>query len=395
MLTWLLVKILLGGGMLTLAAHCAERLSTIQGGRTRWIWIGALLLVVGPLGLQLKDINFRSSHAPIPIIQPGGTGYVSAEEREHTRPSNVYAFDDQTLVPRRPPPIITVAGHRVFILPDIDLALAWGTLSVIATLFLTVMYLQFRRIRRRWPIGTLEGVRVRIAPDGGPVVIGLWHPEIVIPQWLLGRSADEQRAVLAHEQEHIHARDHWVLAAACGVVALVPWCPWVWWMVSRLRLAIELDCDARVMRRGVAPQTYGSLLIDVAERGSGLPVRVLALADSGSHLKRRLRRIGPHRLPFAAPMQVILFGAAALSTLPLAIIDVGSGGMQGGDEAMVSKEGLGSSCVPFPANYNRSDNHIYRAAKSPQDSARAFFSSPATTWRNGSGSWVFWGQGDM
>ena len=326
MLTWLLIEILLGGGLLMLGALCVERISTIQGGRIRWIWVSALLLLVGPLGVQLTNLHSQSSR--LIVIQPSGPQWFTPEEREHTRPSNVYAFEGQTLVPRRAPPIITVAGHHIFTLPDIDLALTWGTLSIIATLFLTAMYLQFRRIRRRWPIGTLEGVRVRIAPDGGPVVIGLWHPQIVIPQWLLGRSTDEQRAVLAHEQEHIRARDHWILAAACGAVALVPWCPWVWWMVSRLRLAIELDCDARVMRRGVAPQTYGSLLIDVAERGSGLPVRVLALADTGSHLKRRLRRIGPRRLPFAAPMQVMLFGAAALYSFPLTLTSIlGLGGM--------------------------------------------------------------------
>ena len=53
---------------------------------------------------------------------------------------------------------------------------------------------------------------------------------------------------------------------------------------------------------------------------------------------------------------------------------------------MAGQSGLGSSCMPFPANYDRSNIRLYARAKSPQDSAHDFFSSPATTWTNGSGS---------
>ncbi|HXC25260.1 MAG TPA: M56 family metallopeptidase [Gemmatimonadaceae bacterium] len=381
MLTWLLVKMLLVGGVLMLGAYCAERLYTIQPRPTRWIWTSALLLTGAPLVIQLMDISFRSNP---PVIQPRWSAPTfSAEQRERTRPP-IDAFSQQTIVLRRSPPVITFAGHRIFIVPNSDLILAWGVLSVVAALFLAIVYLQFRRIRRRWPIGILQGVRVRIAPDGGPVVIGLWHPEIVIPQWLLGRSADEQRAVLAHEQEHIRAGDHWMLAGACGLVALVPWYPWVWWMVSRLRLAIELDCDARVMQRGVTPQTYGALLIDVAERGSGLPVRMLGLADTGSHLKRRLRRIGPRRPLFAAQMQVILFSVGALYTLPFAFAAVIPGSVEAG-MGMTNGEGWGTSCGSSSAIQDRRDNHPYRGATNPRDSARYFFSSPGTSWTISSG----------
>ncbi|MGZ6640165.1 MAG: M56 family metallopeptidase, partial [Solirubrobacteraceae bacterium] len=74
-----------------------------------------------------------------------------------------------------------------------------------------------------------------------------------------------QRLVIAHEAEHVAARDTLVLGIACVVVAAMPWNPVVWYMLSRLRLAVELDCDARVLRAGAAPLSYGALLIDVAE----------------------------------------------------------------------------------------------------------------------------------
>jgi len=94
--------------------------------------------------------------------------------------------------------------------------------------------------------------------------------------------------VLAHEREHLRARDHLLLGAGSLVVALVPWHPAAWWMLARLRLAIELDCDARVLRRGVPARAYGTLLIDLADRCTGFRVGATALADEGSHLERRL-----------------------------------------------------------------------------------------------------------
>src|SRR5438270_554238 len=82
--------------------------------------------------------------------------------------------------------------------------------------------------------------------------------------------------------------DSLLLAGGCLAIALVPWCVAVWYMFSRLRLAVELDCDARVLRAGAAPQSYGSLLIDVAEQVSDFRIGATALVAGPSHLQRRL-----------------------------------------------------------------------------------------------------------
>ena len=164
----------------------------------------------------------------------------------------------------------------------------WLATSLLALGVLAFVHLRIRRARRRWAETELFGTRVRIAPDVGPAVVGLLRPQIVVPHWLLGRSVDEQQLVLAHEREHLGARDHLLLCAGSLVVALVPWHPAAWWMLARLRLAIELDCDARVLRRGVPARTYGTLLIDLADRCTGFRVGATALADEGSHLERRL-----------------------------------------------------------------------------------------------------------
>jgi beta-lactamase regulating signal transducer with metallopeptidase domain len=191
----------------------------------------------------------------------------------------------------------------------------WLAASILALVMLVLVHLRLRRSRRDWAETELFGTRVRIAPDIGPAVVGVVRPQIVVPHWLLTRSSDEQQLVLAHEREHLGARDHLLLVAGSLVVALVPWHPAAWWMLSRLRLAIELDCDARVLRRGVPARTYGTLLIDLADRCTGFRVGATALADEGSHLERRLLAMKTNSRKRSLLRAGMLGSAAALALL--------------------------------------------------------------------------------
>lgn len=131
---------------------------------------------------------------------------------------------------------------------------------------------------------------------------------------MLRRSPEEQRLALAHECEHLHARDPLLLAAAWIAAALIPWNPAVWWMLARLRLAVELDCDARVLRRGAAPRSYGALLIELAAGRSGLRAGALAFAEPPSHLERRLLAMTSHpsRFPLLRGSALAVVAALAL-----------------------------------------------------------------------------------
>ena len=124
--------------------------------------------------------------------------------------------------------------------------------------------------------------------------------------------------VIAHEVEHLRARDPLLLTVACAVAALVAWHPAMWWMLSRLRLAVELDCDDRIVRSGIAPRSYGALLIELAGRcSSGMRIGAPALADGSSHLERRLVAMTSHRPKFARGLACAL-AACSVALLALA-----------------------------------------------------------------------------
>ncbi len=201
--------------------------------------------------------------------------------------------------------------HRVPTRLDLALGILWAFGSGAAALAFLVVQLRFQREKRRWLPAELDGICVRIAPTAGPAAIGIVRPEIVVPRWLLALPSEQRRAALLHEAEHLRAGDPVLLSAGWLAVILVPWNLAVWWMLSRLRLAAELDCDARLLNAGVEPRSYGTLLIDIAGRGSSLALSAAALADSHSHLRKRLDAMIPRTRRFAAA-RLLTLGAIAL-----------------------------------------------------------------------------------
>jgi hypothetical protein len=190
----------------------------------------------------------------------------------------------------------------------------WAVLTVIllATSLLTLR--RVRRGRRGWPRFPISGIPVRVAPAAGPAVIGLLHPEIVVPAWLLGEPAEHQRMVVLHEDEHIRGRDPLLAGLCFALAALMPWNPVMWWLLRGMRLAAEVDCDSRVLRHDVPPRAYGSLLIDMAGRAPRFSLGVSHLSESSTALKRRLQAMTA-RMPRWRRTRAAALGA--LATLAL------------------------------------------------------------------------------
>ena len=305
---WMLY-VLLVGTLLACAATAVDGVVRRTIVPTRWVWAAAL----AGLMILVSIVPHRGSHAAGPIAQVvaartppmGGMAPTGSAIAAAVRSAREYiALSIAATIG-----VVDSGTRHRFMIP---LVATWGLLSVAIVAMLVVVNRQVARARRSWPVVQLHGFAVRITPDVGPAVIGVARPEIVVPRWLLRRSDEEQRLVVVHEREHVAACDQVVLTGAWIAAALLPWHPAVWWMLSRLRLAIELDCDARVLRRGVPARSYGALLIDIAGQCASLRVGALALADRTTHLERRLLAMKPSRSRFAFLRVATLGTSAAL-----------------------------------------------------------------------------------
>lgn len=309
-LSWMVFGLVMGL-VVACASSAAESAARLIGRPVRWIWGAALAVTFGIIALApyRQTSGVATIAMPLVATQASSTDVAPAQVNVGARLLALVG----TSVTR------AVSEVRGMLPPAVDryALAAWMAASVLLAILFIAVHVRMRAARRSWPHAELHGASVRVSPNVGPAVFGLLHAQIVVPRWLLSRAADEQRLVLTHEAEHVRAGDHLLLAAGSLVVVLMPWNPAVWWMLSRLRLAIELDCDARVLGGGAAPQSYGTLLIDLAEHSSGFRLGAPALLDGTSHLQTRVMAMKPKAQKFA-PLRGSLVGFAALSLLVVA-----------------------------------------------------------------------------
>ena len=149
--------------------------------------------------------------------------------------------------------------------------------------------------------------------DVGPAVVGLLRPRIVVPRWVTMALPSHQSAVIAHEQSHLDARDPQLLTLALALLVFMPWNLPLWWQLRRLRYAIEIDCDARVLKGGVDPAHYGETLIAVGERQSAYIGAVAAMSESKSFLEERIEHM------IRKPVRWRRLGAATLASFAIAL----------------------------------------------------------------------------
>jgi beta-lactamase regulating signal transducer with metallopeptidase domain len=172
---------------------------------------------------------------------------------------------------------------------DQPLAVAWSVLSTLAGVHVLGGLAALAVMRRRWRERDVLGVRVLVSERTGPALLGAIAPAIVVPEWTLAMDDSRLALVLRHELEHRHAGDGRLLAIAQLALVAMPWNLGLWWQLARLRAAVEMDCDARVLR-DADPRTYGTLLLDLVQPTRGLDLLgVRAFADRAAQLDRRIR----------------------------------------------------------------------------------------------------------
>lgn len=243
------------------AAVCGEHVLRLRGRQGRASWVVAIAIAEAwPVVAVLRAPSTSDAATLLPAIR------VSA------------------LVPAS----LTASGRPWLAMIDRVLLATWLVASLTVLVKLIVALVAIRRMRRVAERRELDGVPVLLSDDVGPAVVGIARPEIVYPRALLALDPALRDLVLRHESEHRLSRDGWIALGAALAVTLMPWNPALWWMTRRARLALELDCDARVLREGVSATLYGKLLLLVAQQDAA-PHLSPALISSRTHLERRVR----------------------------------------------------------------------------------------------------------
>jgi bla regulator protein blaR1 len=133
----------------------------------------------------------------------------------------------------------------------------------------------------------MDGVPIVITDAAGPATVGVLRSHVLVPRWVLGLPGRQRKYVLRHEDEHRRAHDARLLFVASLPLVLMPWNLALWWELRRLCLAVEMDCDNRVVAALGNPNAYGELLLKIAQAANRGPRLQPAFLGMGS-LERRL-----------------------------------------------------------------------------------------------------------
>ncbi len=307
--------------LVSVAAWLGEQGARAQRWPTRWVWLGAMAV---SLAVPLAAWLVPAAPEAVPSVVAAPTAYVM-----QSIPLDLGAASETGLAPA------TVA------------LAAWAVLSFLLLATIGALAVRLLLRRRGWARRTVEGVDVWVSRNTGPAALGMLRAAVVVPEWALELDGARRRLLLQHEAEHVRARDPQLALAGLLLGVLVPWNLPLWWQLRRLRLAIEVDCDERVLRRAGDVRGYGWLLLEVCHRKSHLAV---ALAESKSMLERRIRMITKTT---KRPATLRALGLSAVAGLVLAVAcetppptgpaDAGSNplDMEGVREAMAAE-----SCTP-------------------------------------------------
>lgn len=277
--------------LITVAALAADQALTARRLPTRFVWFAALILsAIWPVGSAVRRLFPETT----PVLAVPFTIVVQG------------------------PAVLTRStfASRFGLSIERGLIALWVVLSLALLLRLAVGVISLRRMRAAWQHGRVEGIAVKLSDNIGPAVVGLRTMDVVLPSWILTLDSPLRAIVLRHEEEHRRARDPYLLFSAAIVVALMPWNLLLWAQAKRLRLAIEIDCDARVLRVHPSPERYGMLMLTIAQRRSIAPTLFAPmLTEPITQLERRIQAM---RTTTRKLRRLTMYGGGAVAVLLLA-----------------------------------------------------------------------------
>jgi TonB family protein len=301
MTIWMLYAIVFG--LLTLVAAQALSLAVRAMGRpARFVWVAALAVAaVGPLVLSL----------------------VMARQRQA---SPVSAAATPALLSSAPlsSPTAAATGMRLPSLAalrslDKPVLIGWAVITLVLFGRVVGGVVNLRRKRREWVAREIDGTELLVTPDIGPAVVAMPESRIIVPEWVFSLDAASLATVIRHERQHSKAHDGWLIAGGAVIAAALPWNAAIWMIRRRMRLAIEMDCDARVLAEEGRVDRYGSLLLTIAQRPRFATALGATLTESSSDLERRIDAMTT-RPPKNPRIRATVFAVAGLAVIGAACV---------------------------------------------------------------------------
>jgi hypothetical protein len=138
----------------------------------------------------------------------------------------------------------------------------------------------------------------------------------------------------------------------------MPWNPSLWWQLRRLRYAIEVDCDARVLRAGRDATQYSETLIAVSQRQSAYIGAVAGMSESTSFLEERIKLMVSKR-PKGWRVSAAALAGLALSLVAVAA-EVGPPNVGGEQAEVVIEPSVLDRYVGF---YKLSETYVFTVTR--------------------------------
>lgn len=268
MIAQLMVYSLVTAALLGLAAMAAEAALRVYGRPARAAW---LLALVGSIALPISSLVANKLLL------------------ESANPTLIETIAGRAETALLPPVLGSLTAPRAWSsYVDLPLLMLWATASAGLLFVLVWSARRLTRERTGWAHVRLGSTTAWLSEDTGPAVVGVFQNSIVVPAWVLEMEQDIQQLISLHEEEHLKAGDLRLMLAGLLFVLLAPWNAAIWWQLRRLRVALEADCDVRVLRRGADVLTYSSLLLEVGGRSARHHLPALAFIKKSSTLARRI-----------------------------------------------------------------------------------------------------------
>jgi beta-lactamase regulating signal transducer with metallopeptidase domain len=326
MILWLVYSLVVGA-LIAVAARLVERAALVFGRATRYVWVAAMLLMLGTSVGSLVYRAYEQQRASSAIAaQPGAaaTAFLPAawwQSLVPTEASTARASFATALSQR-----IAAWTERLSRF-DRAVVVVWALLTTFVGALVLHATLEGRRLLHASEAREVKGMRVLVTDALGPAAVGLGATAVLMPRWALELEDQLLDLILRHEREHLEAHDPALLFSGLVFIVLLPWLLPLWWAWQRLRLAIEVDCDARLLRDERDTKRYAQLLLLMSQRIAGPRsaiqpfITVTApLQPELSHLATRIRIMtevkGRHAL---RSVVLLMVGVVATGSVAFAI----------------------------------------------------------------------------